>query len=132
MTDKIDLSSLETALVTLRDSLKRPPANLLERDGVIQRFEYTFELSWKMIRKVLLAMGRIDVSASPKPLLRDAHQEHFLEDIEKWFGFLEARNQTSHIYDSKIAEKVYRAAQEFAPYGEALLEKLRKTINALP
>ena len=54
----IDFSSLEKAAASLKQALERPPKNDLERDGVIQRFEYTFELCWKFIRRLLLAMGR--------------------------------------------------------------------------
>jgi len=52
MTDPkdIDFSSLEKAGASLKQALQRPPNNDLERDGVIQRFEYTFELCWKYIR----------------------------------------------------------------------------------
>jgi nucleotidyltransferase substrate binding protein (TIGR01987 family) len=70
-----DYTALRQALATLHESLQKPPANTLERDGVIQRFEYTFELAWKSMRRCLLFLGRAEVSGSPKPVIRDAFAE---------------------------------------------------------
>jgi hypothetical protein len=75
-----DFTPFERALRSLQAAQSQPPRNDLERDGVIQRFEYTFELCWKSIRRVLLYMGRTDVSGSPRPLFRDALEEHFIQD----------------------------------------------------
>src|SRR5580692_5748775 len=91
---EIDLSSYERALASLRAAFEAPPRSDLERDGAIQRFAYTFERCWKFIRRYLRAMGRAEVSASPRPLLRDALEEHLIDDIDPWFDFLEARNAT--------------------------------------
>ena len=121
-----DFTSLERALRSLQDAQVQPPRNDLERDGVIQRFEYTFELCWKSIRRTLVFLGRADVSGSPRPLFRDALEEHFMQDIEPWFAYLEARNTTSHIYNSDQAEKVFNAIQGFAAHAEALLEALKQ------
>jgi len=72
MQPPLDFTPLARALQTLQEAQARPPQNDLERDGVIQRFEYTFELCWKSIRKALLFFGRSEVSGSPRPLFRDA------------------------------------------------------------
>lgn len=123
--EKVDISSLINALDALSDGLKAEPKNDLERDGVIQRFEFTFELSWKIIRKCLIAMGRIDVSGSPKPILREALKENFIQDLDSWFKFLEARNIISHIYNKEEAEKVYRVAKTFPEKVSLLIQKLK-------
>ena len=122
----IDFSSLEKAVASLKQAVERPPKNDLERDGVIQRFEYTFELCWKYIRRLLLAMGRNDVSSSPRPLFRDALEEHWISDPKPWFGFLEARNEITHTYNSKQAEKVFQVAGQFPPYADSLLSAMKK------
>jgi nucleotidyltransferase substrate binding protein (TIGR01987 family) len=128
MTDpkEIDFSSLEKALASLKQALEHPPKNDLERDGVIQRFEYTFELCWKFIRRSLLTMGRSEVSNSPRPLFRDAFEEHWISDPKPWFGFLEARNEITHTYDSRQADKVFQMAGQFPPYAESLLGAMKK------
>ena len=123
--EKLDFSSFEKAINTLGAALTKTPISDLERDGAIQRFEYTFELAWKMMRRCLIALGRNDVSASPKPVLRDALEEGFIGDVEKWFYFLEARNLSTHIYDQDEADRIFKAAQEFYPEAAALLKKLK-------
>lgn len=125
--EELDLTSLKDALEQLEKATWSKPRNDLERDGVIQRFEYTFELCWKMIRKYFLVMGRPEVSASPKPLLRDAFSEGLIESdesLERWFAFLAARNETSHIYDKKIAEDVFQKAEGFAAFARKLVFQL--------
>lgn len=126
---KIDFEPLEKAIFTLDEALSKKNMNDLERDGAIQRFEYTFELSWKLIRKTLIALGRANVSSSPKPIFRDALEEGFVEDIKVWFKFLEARNLSAHIYDQDEADRVFKAAKEFLPQVKRVLEKL-KNISA--
>lgn len=121
--NEMDLTGFDNAVKSLEVALSKKPLSDLERDGVIQRFEYTFELAWKMMRKMLIAMGRQDVSASPRPVLRDAAEEHFIEDIENWFEFLEARNLSSHIYDEFEAKKVFAAAFKFLSHAKQLVKK---------
>ncbi|MBI2341117.1 MAG: nucleotidyltransferase substrate binding protein [Deltaproteobacteria bacterium] len=123
---ELDFTGYENALKTLKTAIKKSRLNELERDGAIQRFEYTFELAWKMIRKALLAMGRAEVSSSPRPIFRDALEEGLIEDIKNWFAFLEARNLSTHIYNEDEAENVYNSAKEFLPYAEELLKKLKE------
>jgi hypothetical protein len=54
-----------------------------------------------------------EVSGGPRPLLRDALEEHFLRDIDPWFTYLEARNTPAHIYNRDQADKVCNAMQGF-------------------
>lgn len=125
----LDFSSLEDALKTFEEVIQKKNISALERDGVIQRFEYTFELCWKSIRKILLLEGRAEVSSSPKPLLREAHQENLIEDLDTWFAFIEARNRTSHTYHQKTAEQVYQDIQFFGVEARKLLEKLNERLK---
>ncbi len=123
---ELDFDNFEKAVGTLDSALSRDSLNDLERDGVIQRYEYTFELAWKMMRKVLIALGRSDLSSSPKPILRDAVDEGLIDDIKLWFGFLEARNLSTHIYNQKEAERVLGASKEFLPEAKELLGRLKR------
>lgn len=129
MSKPLDFTPLERALQSLQEAQAQPPRNELERDGVIQRFEYTFELCWKSIRKALLFLGRTEVSGSPKPLFCDALEEHLIREIEPWFTYLEARNATSHIYNRDQAEKVFNSIRGFAAHAEVLLKALQRNAN---
>jgi nucleotidyltransferase substrate binding protein (TIGR01987 family) len=125
----IDFTALNNALKTFEEAIQSNPTSELERDGTIQRFEYTFELCWKSIRKLLLELGRQDVSSSPKPLFRDAHQENLISDINLWFKFIDARNRTSHTYNKITAQQVFEDIKSFGPHARDLLEKLNERLT---
>ena len=77
------LGDFENALSRLNEALTMKSFDELEKDGVIQRFEFTFELAWKTLKDYLEDQGFIDVS-SPKKVLRKAFQENLKETTLKW------------------------------------------------
>ena len=74
-------------------------------DGTIQRFEFTFELSWKLAKSVLSYNG-IEAE-SPRMAIKEAFKAGIVKDGEGWINMLEDRNKTSHIYDEKQALTIY-------------------------
>ena len=128
----LDFTPLEKAIRSLDAAFMRPPQNDLERDGTIQRFEFTFELCWKSIRKLLHGFGKTEVSASPKPIFRDALEENLISDIQLWFEFLEARNNIAHVYNEKQAQQVFEVAKRFLPCAKNLLAELQKRQHLEP
>jgi hypothetical protein len=118
-----DFSTYERALQSLRAALTPPPANDRERDGAIQRFEYTFEISWKFAKKVLLLNG-IN-SQSPREVIRELAAIGWIAQPELWFEFLEARNMTSHNYREDVALNVFSKVSLFAAEAEQLLTQLK-------
>jgi nucleotidyltransferase substrate binding protein (TIGR01987 family) len=120
----LDLSSLEKAIKALGIALsiygKSPlpddhAEQLVLRDGVIQRFEFTFELSWKTLRRYLKEYGleRPDL-LSNRELFRLGFEHELIGDPEKWFLYLRMRNMTSQVYDEARAAEVFHAAQQFS------------------
>lgn len=107
----VSILPLSQALRSLEDALDPPPRNDRERDGAIQRFEYTFELSWKTGKRVLEDLGI--TSLSPKSVFRDLGHQGYLSDVEKWLGFLQSRNKTSHIYKETVAQEVFATIAPF-------------------
>jgi len=123
--DDLDLSGFANAVARLAEALAKPPLNDLERDGCIQRFEYTYELAWKMMRRHLLVIGAGDAELlGRRELFREAARRGILDDPEPWFDFQKARNITSHNYDESKAALSYAAAKLFLPHAQRLLEKL--------
>ncbi len=120
----IDYTSLENAIRSLREGLDPPPKNDRERDGAIQRFEYTFELAWKFAKRALDHNGIR--STSPKTVIRDLAEQAWIADAALWMEFLRARNASSHSYEEKTAEEVFQSAVLFVPECEALLKRLKK------
>lgn len=123
----IVLTPLERATASLARALAQP-LDEFTRDSSIQRFEYTYELAWKAIRRVLLnEMGLVDAEgASRRELYRMAAQNGLLADPTPWFGFHDARNRTSHTYNEATAAEVYEVAKGFLPEAQALLKALER------
>jgi len=91
------------------------------KESTIQRFEYTFELSWKLMSSILKDQG-IE-SYGIRNILREAKNLGLIDDIATWFRYADARNQASHIYNEKIAEEVYNIAKG------GFLQKLKDLIS---
>jgi nucleotidyltransferase substrate binding protein (TIGR01987 family) len=121
------LGPLAQALASLDDALAQPKNDYL-RDSVIQRFEYTYELAWKAVRRYLMWAGLGgDVDAlSRKDLFRAAGQAGLIEDVGAWFEFHKMRNLTSHTYNAQVAEAVYGAARDFAGAARSPLAELER------
>src|SRR6267142_4104404 len=117
---KLDSTSLGNAVRRLREGLLRcelEPADEQIRDGLIQRFEFTYELSHKMLRRYLK-----ETTASPDEiermpfadLIRTANAQGLLQsDWSAWRRFREMRARTSHTYDAKVALQVVAAIPAF-------------------
>ena len=101
------------------------------RSGVIQHFEFTYELAWKFIKRRLEAdIGRTSVDGiSRRELFRVAAENRLIEDVEAWFQFHIARNETSHTYDPNVAARVYAKSLDFTADAARLLTVL-ETRNA--
>jgi len=94
--------------------------------GVIQHFEFTYELCWKFLKRWLERnLGRSEVEGiSRRELFRLAHESRFIDDVKLWMTFHAARNQTSHIYEQTTANDVLEVASEFLPQAQDLLQRL--------
>ena len=127
---ELNLEPLEKAISQLKSGIEQSSTvsdNDLLRDGVIQRFEYTMDLSWKMIQRYLKHIVQVDESVlrTKKDLFREAAWLRLITNVEAWFGYYESRNETSHIYNSQIAESVFAQAELFLPDAIRLLEELK-------
>jgi len=100
------------------------------RAGIIQNFEFGFELCWKFIRRWLEADDpkEVDRALTKKDLFRIAHERGLIRDVEKWFVYLNARNRTSHIYDEMVAEEVFSVTLEFHLDSMFFTQELEKRV----
>lgn len=119
------IDSLEQSAAWYRKVAGNVPADIL-RDSVIQRFEYTYELCWKMMKRWLeMNLGSTYVDGiSRKELFRYAAEHHLIEDSMKWFSYHEARNETSHIYDESVAQDVFAVVDGFIADAEYLYKQI--------
>lgn len=97
--------------------------NELERAGVIQFFEMTMELSWKVL-KDYFAQEELVVN-SPRETIKLAFQQGLIEDGHVFLEALSARNLTSHTYDDKLSNQMIEDIKEvYLPELNKLYEKL--------
>ena len=89
------------------------------RDSVIQRFEFSVELAWKVSVRTL----GLDSTAS-KPAVREMARAGLIEDAEQWLEFIDARNKSSHTYDQAIAQEVIKVIPQFVLEAEKLVKAL--------
>ena len=86
----------------------------LAQEGLIHRFEYTFELAWKCLQDLLQERGLVDIRG-PRPVLEQAFQDGLIADGVLWMEMLRARNESSHLYDEKVFLKIYHQAKDEFP-----------------
>lgn len=98
------LEKLQTAFSRLQESIQKA-SDELERDGVIKRFEFTFELFWKTT-KVLLEHEGFEC-AGPRSCIKEGARRGFTADSEALLDMLEDRNKLSHIYDEAMAQAIF-------------------------
>lgn len=134
---ELDLSSFHKAIGSLRralqvvddqDFMSGLSADQKDaiRAGVIQNFEFTYELCWKFMRRWLDGnLGSTYIAGvSRRQLFRLSAEHKLIGDVDKWMEYHEARNEICHTYDEDTAEDVFETAREFICDAEMLLEAL--------
>lgn len=97
-------------------------------DATIQRFEFTFELAWKLMKAVLEYEG-IETT-SPRSSIREAWKQHLISDAEKWLDMQVKRNLSSHTYNEETAQDIYRHIKEdYIGLLQALDQEVRSRLD---
>ncbi len=99
------------------------------RDAVIQRFEYTYELCWKMLKRRLEQEVPVPAEVdhySFRELLREAAERGLIKNLESWVVYRDLRNITAHVYDDKKAQRVYQEIFKFFEDARLLWDELEK------
>ena len=100
----LKIKNFEKALDRLKEGVKEAK-NDLDKDGVIQRFEFTMETLWKALRAILLYQG-IECY-SPRNCIKEAFRANLISDDEIILDMLEDRNISSHVYDEERSNKIF-------------------------
>lgn len=121
---------LEYSLKKLKDAHKRLEEGIkqakdeLDKDGVIQRFEFTFELLWKALKIYLEHQGII--AKTPRDSFVEAFRINLFDDEKIFLDMLEDRNNTSHIYDRVTSEKIYnRIKKNYSSEIAKIIDQLK-------
>ncbi len=120
-------SNLDNALTFLEESIKQGSHSQLEKAGIIQSFEFTFELAWKTMKDFLNEKGLN--ALYPRDVIKEAFQNDLVQDGEKWLDMLESRNLMSHTYKSDDSEKVYeKIVNEYTGILNELATRLKQNL----
>lgn len=117
------LSQFNAAIALFKE---RPLSNL-ERQGMIQAFEFTHELAWKTLQDYLRYQGIVDVVGS-RDVFRKALEVGLIHEGEKWFESIQSRNLTSHVYDQDVVNDLI---QVIVGEYDKLLNSLHHTLEKL-
>lgn len=122
------LTDFKKAVSRLREVLQADPVNDFIYDASIQRFEFTYELSWKLLKGFLSYSGLAD-AATPREVFKVAFSVGILPEGQKWLDMLKDRNLTSHVYDEEMAIEIYvRIKDIYLGLFQALVEKIEKEL----
>ena len=93
-------------LVEVVNVMKVRQLNDFEADGLIQRFEFTFELAWKLMKSYADYQGADKEIMGSRDAVRWAFENKLIEDSDVWMEMIKRRNDTSHNYDEDTAAEV--------------------------
>jgi nucleotidyltransferase substrate binding protein (TIGR01987 family) len=135
MSEQLDLTPLANAVERLTEGLaeyQSNTANALIRDGLVQRFEFTYEISHKMLKRYFEwsfgSSEEFDVMHFGD-LIRTANEQGLLlGNWSTWKQFREMRGKTSHTYDEGVALQVVAGIPAFLTEARYLLEQLKSRI----
>lgn len=127
------LTNYHKALTILREGVdlysSRPLSNM-EKQGLIKSFEFTYELSWNLMRDYSLYQGYQEIRGS-RDAIRQAISMDLISDGETWMNMLESRNITAHTYDEKTADDILeKIIMKYYPVLLALESKMKDIADA--
>lgn len=132
--ETLDFTALENSVYRLKEVVEKYKENekdSIVRDSLIQRFEFTYSISLKLLRRYFMERAFFvdDInSLSFNDMVRTATRLGLLKsDLEMWTKYREMRNLTSHTYDEKVALKVAKIVPCFYEEALYLLKKFKDT-----
>jgi len=118
--------NFQSAFRLLEEAISIDGPSEVERAGLIQFFEMTFELSWKLLKDYMEEKGF--TVKTPRQVIKQAFQSEFITDGHVWIDALADRNLTVHIYQEETARKVeQKIRQKYFP----ILRDLNKFFTGL-
>jgi nucleotidyltransferase substrate binding protein (TIGR01987 family) len=117
------LQNLNKAFGRLQAACAQVDYNELEVSGLVQTYEFTFELCWKTMRDKLVFEGY--TANSPREAIQKAFQMELITDAVRWLEALESRNLFSHTYDEAISRQaIVLIKEKYAPMIGDCVDKL--------
>lgn len=120
--------NFEKSLLVLNRTLQINSPSEAEKGGIIQFFEITFELAWKVLKDYIYTTG--EIVKSPRETLKKAYETELIEKGKEWLDALDDRNLSTHAYDEEqINQIIDRIRNNYHPELNALYQTFQKIIN---
>jgi nucleotidyltransferase substrate binding protein (TIGR01987 family) len=95
--------------------------------GAVQAFKICYELSWKIMKRILAAQGV--ESTAPRDIFRKAATAQLIDNPEAWFGFIEKRHLTSYTYDQENVDAIVAAFDAFSAELTKAIERMKPLVG---
>ncbi|MBP3800988.1 MAG: nucleotidyltransferase substrate binding protein [Clostridia bacterium] len=99
-------TDLNNAVNRLEEALNEEVTDLVI-DGILHRFEFSFELSWKTMKDYLEFQGVVNKEGSPREIIKEAFATGVIDNGENWIKMMIARNSLAHLYDEETSREIY-------------------------
>lgn len=123
------LETFSKALGRLRDVIalsRERPLNEYERDALIKRYEFTYEMAWKLMMSFVKENGLEQIRGS-KDIIREAYRYRLIDNAEPWFEMVELRDKTVYTYDEEMStDAVREIIENYYPLLDSLNEQASK------
>lgn len=98
----------------------------LERQGLLQAFEFTHELAWNVMKDYFAYQGNTDITGS-RDAVREAFDKGLIADGEGWMEMIQSRNQTAHAYNEEVAAEItHRVVERYRTLFQQFLERMEQ------
>jgi nucleotidyltransferase substrate binding protein (TIGR01987 family) len=114
-------------VVTERDRWVAEGNGDIVLDVAAKRFEFTYEMAWKALKRALDYLG-IDARA-PRPVFKEAYAQGLLSEEQVWLDMIEMRNLSSHVYDEHEISRILTELERYLAAFDALMDQLRNTLH---
>jgi len=124
------LNNFNRALEQLASGVKlstERPLTELEKQGLIQAFEFTHELAWNVIKDYFVFQGNNSITGS-RDAIREAFNKQLITDGESWMNMIYSRNQSSHTYNQTIADEI---SEKICTVNFSLFQAFQKKMQDL-
>lgn len=124
-------------LKVLKEAGKQDLENEFVTGGIINKFYIQFELSWKVLKELLVYEGVTEAAnGSPREIIKAAYRTYDFINEEIWLSMLSERNSTSHVYDKKAAKTLVEKIiseyiDSFVDLEKHIEERYRNIISTL-
>ncbi len=125
------LGNFQRALGQLNGAVelsRRRPLSDLEKQGLIQSFEFTHELAWNVLKDYFAWQGNTAITGS-RDATREAFQKGLVADGEGWMEMIQSRNQTSHTCNQAVADEI---VEKVTGRYHGLFQAFAMRMQALP